>query len=108
MVYKTTGWILMLIKKKKQRNYLLMEMHSYSQKCQSDQQRQEADVYQSVFDFLFSLFFFSLFTWMCTYFVQILLLYFLILQISGYIVCHSFIKDVMVCYLYTKLVNSKV
>ncbi len=36
-----------------QRNYILMEMHSYSQKCQSDQQRQEADAYQSVFDFFF-------------------------------------------------------
>lgn len=26
-------------------------MHSFSQKCQSDQQRQEADEYQSVFEF---------------------------------------------------------
>lgn len=48
MVYKTTRWIRTSIKRK--RNNLLMEMHSYSQKCQSDQQRQEADAYQSVFE----------------------------------------------------------
>lgn len=92
------------VDQKTQRNDLLMEMHSYSQKCQSDQQRQEADAYQCLWFFFPSF----LFTWTCTYVVQILLLYFLILQIRGYIVCHSFSRDVMVCYLYTKLVNSKV
>lgn len=45
------------VDQKTQRNDLLMKMHSYSQKCQSDQQRQEADAYQSVFDFFFSFLF---------------------------------------------------
>lgn len=61
-----------------------MEMHSYSQKCQSDQQRQEADAYQSVFELLF----FSLFVYLNvhTFCAKQLLLCFLILQIRGYIV----------------------
>lgn len=44
-------------------------MHSYSQKCQSDQQRLEALIV-TVFDSQISFFFISLFTWMCTHFVQ--------------------------------------
>lgn len=46
-----------------------MKMHSYSQKCQSDQQRLEVLMYLSLtYRFVFSLY--LLFTWMCTHFVQ--------------------------------------
>lgn len=45
-----------------------MKMHSYSQKCQSDQQRLEVLMYLSLTYRFFS--FYLLFTWMCTHFVQ--------------------------------------
>ena len=44
------------------------KMHSYSQKCQSDQQRLEVLMYLSLTYRFFSLY--LLFTWMCTHFVQ--------------------------------------
>lgn len=54
-------------------------MHSYSQKCQSDQQRLEVDAYQYVFFFSF-FFSWTLFIYLNMHaFVQMLLLYFHIL-----------------------------